>query len=49
MNIPPSVLNQNQEVSELSSENQQFLNEIINSVLEGQGVGYFKNNKIKVS
>lgn len=47
MNIPPSVLNQNQEVSELSSENQQFLNEIINSVLEGQGVGYFKNNKIK--
>ena len=34
-------------MSELSSENQQFLNEIINCVLEGQGVCYFKNNKIK--
>jgi len=46
MNLPPQT-SQSQEVSELSSENLQFLNDVISSVLEGQGVGYFKNNKIK--
>ena len=51
MNLPPAALaaaaSQSQEVSEVSVENQQFFKDVIASVLEGQGVGYFKNNKIK--
>jgi hypothetical protein len=50
MNLPPAALaaaSQSQEVSEVSIENQQFFKDVITSVLEGQGVGYFKNNKIK--
>ena len=47
MNLPPNIPVQPQEVSELSTENHQFLKDVIASVLTGQGVGYFKNNKIK--
>ena len=29
------------------SENQQFLKDIVNSVMEGQGVGFWKLNRVK--
>ena len=37
----------NNSQSDLNSENQQFLKEILTSVLEGQGVGWLKYNRVK--
>ena len=39
--------NLNNSQSDLNSENQQFLKEILASVLEGQGVGWLKYNRVK--
>ena len=39
--------NLNNSQSDLNSENQQFLKEILTSVLEGQGVGWLKYNRVK--
>ncbi len=38
---------QSQSTSEINNENQQFLKEILTHVLEGQGVGWLKFNRIK--
>jgi hypothetical protein len=35
------------QASELNNENQQFLKEVLSGVLEGQGIGWLKANKIK--
>lgn len=40
-------LTQSQSLSELNNENQQFLKELLSSVLEGQGVGWLKFNRVK--
>lgn len=40
-------ISHSQSVTELNNDNQQFLKEVLQSVLEGQGVGWLKLNRIK--
>ncbi len=42
-----AILTQTQSVNDLNSDNQQFLKEVLGCVLEGQGVGWLKLNRVK--
>jgi len=42
-----AVLTQTQSMNDLNNDNQQFLKEVLTNVLEGQGVGWLKFNRVK--
>ena len=45
--VESATLTQSQSLTELNNENQQFLKEILAAVLDGQGVGWLKFNRIR--